>query len=450
MQKASGLHAFLKETTLLLGVVALFLFPKVARASTSFVSLFDGKDLNGWVYVGSSPGYEVRDGILICPAGCSGNLFTEKEYSDFVLDLDFRLSENANNGVGIRAPLQGDAAYMGMEIQILDDSGSMYQHLQPWQYCGSIYNVVPAKQGSLKPVGEWNHEEITAIGRHIKVVLNGKTVVNADLNKVLDPTTLLHHPGMLRDTGHIGLLGHEPTEVDFRNIAIKDLSRPHPDNVPPPGFKALFNGRDLKGWRGFAGDPPTRAKMTEAEWDAAVKQATKEAFKHWRVENGVITYDGKNNNLCTVKDYGNFELLVDWKIPPHGDSGIYLRGSPQVQIWDNPIGSGGLYNNEKHPSNPMVFADNPVGQWNQFRILMIGDMVTVYLNNKLVVWNVPLENYWERNKPIYPIGPIELQHHWTPLWFKNIYIRELPLLPEQKEAIAQLHWPGLPSGLVKR
>ena len=127
-----------------------------------------------------------------------------------------------------------------------------------------------------------------------------------------------------------------------------------------------------------------------------------------------------------MKQYGDFEMLVDWKIEPGGDSGIYLRGRPQVQIWDNPIGSGGLYNNQKNPSNPTVKADNPPGQWNRFRILMVGDKVTVFLNGRVVVDWVTMENYWERDKPIYPVEQIELQHHNSPLWFRNIYIREIP------------------------
>jgi hypothetical protein len=154
---------------------------------------------------------------------------------------------------------------------------------------------------------------------------------------------------------------------------------------------------------------------------------------HWKVVDGIITYDGKNNNLQTAKDYGNFEMYVDWKIQASGDSGIYLRGNPQVQIWDvngknNPkkIGSGGLYNNSKHPSDPLVTADNPVGSWNTFYIKMVGDKVTVKLNGKLVVDNTPLENYWHRGQPLPARGPIELQHHGDSLWFKNIYVKELP------------------------
>jgi len=201
------------------------------------------------------------------------------------------------------------------------------------------------------------------------------------------------------------------------------------DNVPPEGFKALFNGKDLSGWKGLVGNPKTRAKMSTDELAAAQKKADERARQHWKVVDGVLVFDGKGKNLCTAKDYGNFELYVDWKIEPKGDSGIYLRGSPQVQIWDagqRKIGSGGLYNNKKHPSQPLVMADNPVGQWNTFWIKMVGDRVTIKLNDKLVVDDTVLENYWERDKPIYPRGPIELQNHGNTLYFKNIYIRELP------------------------
>lgn len=392
-----------------------------------FVSLFNGKDLTGWEEVGGAPlRYHVHDGVLVCPAGCYDNLFTRRQYSDFVFRFQFKLAPNANNGVGIRAPLQGDAAYMGMECQILDDSGSMYTNLEPGQYHSSIYKVVAAKRGSLKPVGEWNTETISARGRHIRIVVNGMTTVDADLNHVTDPSILAEHPGMLRPTGHIGFLGHDPSEVDFRDISVEDLSRPLRDNRPPSGFRALFNGRDLKGWKGLVANPPARAAMSPDQLAAAQKRATSAALKHWHADHGMIVYDGKNDNLCTVKEYRNFELQVDWKIATHGDSGIYLRGTPQVQIWDNPLGSGGLYNDQHHPSNPMVVADRPIGQWNHFQILMIADHVTVYLNNKLVVQNEVFENYWEPQKPIYPVGQIELQSHGDPLWFKNIYIRELP------------------------
>jgi len=201
-------------------------------------------------------------------------------------------------------------------------------------------------------------------------------------------------------------------------------------NVPPEGFVALFNGKNLAGWKGLVADPPARAKMTPAERAKAQAAADSLMRRQWTVDDGVLMFNGDGfANLCTAKDYANFELLVDWKIEKEGDSGIYLRGSPQAQIWDpvvGPEGSGGLYNNQKNPRTPLRKADKPAGQWNTFRIRMIGERVTVYLNNVLVTDNVVLENYWEREKSMYPTGQIELQAHNSPLYFRNIFIRELP------------------------
>ncbi|MBN1393934.1 MAG: DUF1080 domain-containing protein [Pirellulales bacterium] len=204
------------------------------------------------------------------------------------------------------------------------------------------------------------------------------------------------------------------------------------DNQPPPGFIALFNGKDLTGWKGLLksplDNPAKRAKLTPEQLVEAQREADEVMRQAWRVEDGALIFNGKGRSLCTVKDYGDFELLVDWKIGPNGDSGIYLRGSPQVGIWDArvwKIGSGGLYNNKKNPSNPSKIADNPIGQWNTFRIKMVGERVSVWLNGELVVDDVVMENYWQRDKPIYPTGQIELQNHGNTLWFKNIYIREI-------------------------
>jgi len=194
------------------------------------------------------------------------------------------------------------------------------------------------------------------------------------------------------------------------------------------GFELLFNGKDLSGWKGLVGDPVSRAKMTLEELNKAQAEADSSMHEHWTVVDGILFFDGKGESLCTAKDYGDFELLVDWKIEKHGDSGIYLRGSPQVQIWDPeqwPEGSGGLYNNEKGPNKPLKCVDNPIEEWNTFRIKMTGERVTVYLNGVLVVDDVVMENYWERNKPIYRIGQIELQSHNSPLYFRNIRIKEL-------------------------
>lgn len=199
-------------------------------------------------------------------------------------------------------------------------------------------------------------------------------------------------------------------------------------NVPPPGFQALFNGKDLTNWKGLVGNPKTRATMTAEELKAKQEEADQSMREHWSVKDGILIYDGKGQSLCTAKDYRNFEMYVDWKILPMGDSGIYVRGTPQIQIWDPnqwKIGSGGLYNNKNHPSKPLKTADNPIGEWNTFRIKMIDEKVWVWLNQELVVDGVVLENFWERDKPIYKTGQIELQHHGNTLNFRNIFIREL-------------------------
>ena len=196
------------------------------------------------------------------------------------------------------------------------------------------------------------------------------------------------------------------------------------------GFVPLFNGKDLSGWKGLVKDPPARARMTLGTLKKEQQAADEDMRRHWQVIDGTLVFDGKGQSLCTVKDYADFELFVDWKIEPQGDSGIYLRGSPQVQVWDPgqwPEGSGGLYNNKIGPAKSLQPADNPVGEWNTFTIRMAGERVTVHLNGALVVDDVVMENYWERDKPIYPTGQIELQAHSPPLYFKNIYIRELRL-----------------------
>ena len=190
-----------------------------------FVSLFDGKSLNGWITMNKTgQGYIVKNGILICPPTGGGNLFSMKEYSNFILRFEFRLQEGSNNGVGIRSPLNApDPAYVGMEIQILDNQSPRYKDkLRSTQYHGSIYDVAPAKRGFLKPIGNWNKEEITADGRQITVKLNGTTIVDFNLDSVTDSKTLQKHPGLSRKKGHIGFLGHG-TKVEFRNIRIKEI-----------------------------------------------------------------------------------------------------------------------------------------------------------------------------------------------------------------------------------
>jgi hypothetical protein len=230
-----------RHLLLLLTGLTLASAPALPRAQdTGFTTLFNGRDLTGWVYGRrangaenrTGKGYQVENGVLFTTKEDGGNLYTEKEYSDFVFRFEFKLTENANNGIGIRAPLQGDAAYVGIEIQVLDDGGSQYTSLRPAQYHGSVYHMFPAKRGFQKPVGEWNSEEITARGRQITVKLNGTTIVDANLDEVKDEALLAKHRdltkpegsrGIANTKGHIGLLGHG-TRVEFRNIRIRDLT----------------------------------------------------------------------------------------------------------------------------------------------------------------------------------------------------------------------------------
>jgi hypothetical protein len=193
--------------------------------ANGFVSLFNGKNLNAWV--GNREGYRVEDGVMIYQptAGNRGNLYTDRDYSDFQFRFEFQLTPAANSGVGIRAPLEGDAAYVGMEIQILDDTAPVYASLQPYQYHGSVYGVIPCKRGLLKPVGEWNSEEIIARGSRIQVILNGTVIVDGDILEASRNGTIDHqqHPGLQRAAGRIGWLSHDSV-VRFRNIRIKDLA----------------------------------------------------------------------------------------------------------------------------------------------------------------------------------------------------------------------------------
>lgn len=390
-----------------------------------FVTLFNGKNLDGWILVGEKGGgYLVKDGVLISAADETANLLTEKEYADFVFRFEFKLKEGGNNGVGIRVPREGVASTEGIEIQILDNNAAKQANIKPYQAHGSVYGLVPARRGAEKPLGEWNREEIVCIGRRMQVTLNDKVIVSANLNDVRGSEVLQAHPGFMRSSGHVGFLGHS-NAVAFRNIRIKDLGEHQVDNLAPDGFEALFNGMDLTNWKGLVADPIKRSKMSSQELAAAQKEADAKMRAHWKVVDAMLQFDGKGASLCSLEDYGDFELWVDWKIEPKGDSGIYLRGSPQVQIWDDPEGSGALWNNKKNPAKPLLVADKPVGQWNQFRILMTGEKVTVFLNQRMVVNNVTLENYWDRPKPIFPTGSIELQSHGNTLYFKNVYVREI-------------------------
>ena len=442
-----------------------------------FVSIFNGKDLTGWV---GSDAYGVEictnklnNGtvsvfpVLACQPGkgSGGNLITEKEYSNFILRFEFCLPPNANNGLGIRTPSPNvDSAYHGMcELQILDDGGDKYTQLKPYQYHGSIYGIVPSRRDNigkqiwgkeknftgngsyLRKPGMWNFEEVRVIGSRIQVILNGIMIVDADVAKIkgdgTDTPDKRKHPGLHRTKGHIGWLGHGH-HVQWRNIRIKEVSAKYvigSDTVKkcPAGFTELFNGKDLTNWKGVTtqekfDNPKVRQPASIEKRAQMQKVADQQMIDHWSIRDGALFFDGFKGgySLATIKDYKDFEMWVDWRILSiQGDSGLYLRGSPQVQIWDAHnqwgIGSGGLYNNKKNPSNALSIQDRLVGSWNTFHVTMRGERVTVELNGVKVVDNTVMENYWDRSQPIFPVEQIELQCHGDPVEFKNIFIREL-------------------------
>ena len=414
----------------LLSPISLFAGMKTPH----YEKLFNGKNLELWNYVGNKSGeFIVTNGVMVCPSNSTGKLVTALTYSDFALVFQYKLEAGAEGGISIRGQMSGEnLTDAGVEIPLVNDNAPAHSHLEPSQRNGSIYGFMPAKHGTAK-IGKWNKMRIICVGRCYEIDLNGERILHTDLNDIRDIGFLGAHPGMLRRNGHISLIGHAG-QIEFRHIYIKEFPDMERDNKSPKAFKALFNGKNLNGWEGLMKDPPQRAKMTPEELTAEQIKSDAQMRAHWRAENGQLTFDGKGDNLCTKKDYGDFELQVDWRIPEKGGGGISLRGSPQVRIWETnsagqftpPDGSGGLYNNENGSLHPLKYADKPVGIWNQFRILMIGDKVLGFLNDELVVNDETLENYRERDKPIYPTGAIELQGHGSPVWFKNIYIREIP------------------------
>jgi hypothetical protein len=220
------------------------------------------------------------------------------------------------------------------------------------------------------------------------------------------------------------------------------VSLPAPAAPPPAGFTALFNGRDLAGWWGLGTEDPAKWRaLPPAELAKKKADSLADIRKHWSVENGELVNDGEGLYLTSEQDFGDFELRLEYRTVPKADSGIYLRGVPQVQIWDTTkaggkwggdlgaeLGSGGLWNNGKfNPGrNPITHADKPLGEWNSFRVRMVGERVTIHLNDRLVVDHARLENYFDRKSPVPRTGPIQLQTHGGEIRWRNVFLREIP------------------------
>jgi hypothetical protein len=233
--------------------------------------------------------------------------------------------------------------------------------------------------------------------------------------------------------------GRQRQRIFLLSLAVSVCWHVHANERVPEGFVPLFNGQDLSGWQGRGHQNPKNFAALHEE-ARAEKQAADNAnlHQHWRVADGVIINDGQGVFLTTEKDYADFELLLDWRmVHPGSDSGIYLRGCPQIQIWDpdNPkekkngaeYGSGAMWNNNPDSQGrfPLVCADNPIGQWNRLKIRIQGDRVTVHLNGKLVVDDAVMHNYFDRDAPMFARGPIQIQTHGGEMRFRNIYLRKI-------------------------
>jgi hypothetical protein len=406
-------------------IVFACLLPLAASAQTELkpTPLFNGKDLSGW----KGEGYIVEDGAITCtPQG--SNLVTEGIYSNYAFDFEFKLPPGGNNGIGIHYPGTGDAAYTGMEVQVLDDSSEKYKDIKPYQTHGSIYTMVPAKKAPLKPVGEWNSERILVNGDDIQVTVNGTVITEAKLSDLNEKHP--KHEGAKRRAGHIAFCGHGD-RVAFRNMRITELPPAANDEAAKQGgFTKIFDGATLAGW-------------THKEADLA----------HWKPVNGILKYDGKAGDLWSEKEYGDMTLIFDWRWAAPGplmqrpvigfdgnetgkqvevqelDSGVYLRGNSksQVNLWNWPCGSGEVYGYRTDKSQPAAViagvtpkakADKPVGEWNRTMITMKGDLLTVTINGQTVIENAQLPGVAAK-------GKIALQHHGSQIDFANIWIKEL-------------------------
>ena len=398
--------------------------PAAALEEVVMRPLFDGETLQGWV----GEGYTVEDGAIVCsPQGRV--LRTEEIFANYRLDFEFKLAPGANNGLGIHYPGHGDAAYTGMELQILDNSHPKYKDLKDYQFHGSLYTLAPARREGLKPAGEWNHQSVWVMGDSIRVDLNGQTILRANLAEL--SKTHPDHQGAKRRAGHIAWLGHGD-RVAFRKIMIAEfLPAANEEGARKAGFKQIFNGKTLDGWK------------------------TTPDTTNWRAEYGLLKHNGKSGaitDLWSTAEYGDFTLVFDWRwtgrgpmknqpvVQPDGsqngtaeveelDSGVYVRGNSksQINIWNWTCGSGEVYGYRTDGSQPAevragvtpkLKADAPLGEWNRMMITMRGELLTVSLNGRVVIEEARLPGVPAR-------GAIAFQHHGAALDFANIWIKEL-------------------------
>ncbi|MFC1490667.1 DUF1080 domain-containing protein [Candidatus Latescibacterota bacterium] len=428
-------------------VCFLFIFITGALFTTNasaqdFVPLFNGKNLDGWVNVNCAPEtWTARDNMIVCSGVPYGVLRTDKQYENYILEFEWKhIEKGGNAGLFIHAAALPGSNWPfppSFEVQVQDGnpgdvfpiSGPKMTPSKPSQGGRVMSRPTEDRQ---KPAGEWNHYRVESRDGTVKVAINGEFV-----------TTAYH---LNPRKGYI-CLESEGSEIHFRDIKISEL----PSTNPPPdviakedeGFRSLYNGVDLRGWKQVPGN-----------------------VGHWTSKGWILSYDGQSTaptddkHLTTEEEFVDFVLIADWRLPAEpvieavpvilpdgsvlkdaegenvnvevmdaGDSGIYLRGSEkaQVNIWNWPVGSGEFYGYRTDQSmsaevrkgaTPFLNADNPVGDWNRFEITVIGESVTIILNGKTVIREAHLPGIPAK-------GPIKLQHHGEGVEFSNIFIKEL-------------------------
>ena len=390
-------------------VLVAFITAKAFSAPVPVMrSLFDGKDLTGWI----GQGYIVEDGTILCtPEGKT--LMTTEVFSNYILEFDFKLPPGGNNGLGIHYPGTGDGAYTGMEIQILDHSDPKYKDLKDYQFNGSLYTLAPAKPSGLKPVGEWNHEKVSVSGASLAVELNGEMILRANL----DDLSLRNpeHAGVKRRSGQIAFLGHGD-RVAFKNIKIAEIPPlANTEGVMAAGYARLFNGKNLDRWNS--------KNMPE-----------------WAVINGILRHGGQpgeSANLWTEKEYTDYSIVFDWRWrgsvpnqPTPLKGGLYLRGENPtglVGFHNEPSGSGGVKTSNENPGltpemlaqmTPKVKADRPTGEWNRTMVTIKGDRLTVSLNGRVVLDKIQLPSLPAK-------GAIGILDQDCAIDFANFWVKEL-------------------------
>jgi len=392
-----------------------------AKSGKGFESVFNGKDLSGWQ--GATADYEVTDGTIMCKPGKGGVLFTDEQYEDFVAQFEFKLPPGGNNGLAIRYPGSGGPAYDGMcELQVLDNTAEKYNDLKPHQFHGSAYAMVPAARGYLRPVGQWNYQEVTVKDHRITVELNGTVILDADLSEV-DPKTFMYEEkkfkGRMRTKGYFGFAGHNDP-VQFRKVAIKklDASKAGGDDTVK-----LFDGSDLDHWNYKKGG--------------------------WVIEDGVLARKDKAGYIWTKEKFGDFVLELDVKMSKGCNSGIFFRTDPknavqggfEIQVLD----SHGKKKAGKHDFGALYDAKAPSknvckapGEWNHVKLTCKGPNVTVEANGQKILdvnlndWDTGNKNpdgsknkFKTALKDLPRTGHIGFQDHGHPVWYKNVTLKKL-------------------------